>query len=47
MRQTGDVYGAAMKAALGDITPFGPIAEKATGMLTQLLWWAKALKAAR
>ena len=43
----GDVYGAAMKAVLGDATPFAPVAEKATGMLTQLLWWAKALKAAR
>ncbi len=26
---------------------FAPIADKATAMLTQLMWWAKALKAAR
>jgi len=43
----GDVYGAAVQATLGDAKPFAPVAEKATGMLTQLLWWAKALKAAR
>ena len=42
-----DVYSAASQAALGDATPFAPIAEKATTMLTQLLWWAKALKVAR
>ena len=43
----GDVYGAAMKAPIGDASVFTPVTEKAEGMLTQLLWWAKALKAAR
>jgi len=43
-----DVYGAVMKeTAPANPALFAPIAEKATGMLTQLLWWAKALKAAR
>ncbi len=45
---TGDVYGAAMQSAtVGDAAAFAPLAEKAAGMFTQLLWWAKALKAAR
>ena len=44
----GDVYAAAMNAATaGDGAAFAPLAEKAAGMLTQLLWWARALKAAR
>ena len=44
----GDIYSAAMKSAvIGDPEAFAPLAEKAAGMLTQLLWWSRALKAAR
>ena len=43
----GDVYMAAMKTSHADMSAFAPVAEKAQGLLTQLLWWARALKAAR
>ena len=43
-----DVYMAVAKeTAPANPELFKPIAEKATGMLTQLMWWARALKAAR
>jgi NAD(P)H-dependent FMN reductase len=44
----GEVFKAAMMAPLPlDAAVFAPVAEKATGMLEQLVWWAKTLKAAR
>jgi NAD(P)H-dependent FMN reductase len=43
-----EVFRAAMMApAPVDPSVFAPAAEKAAGMIEQLLWWAKALKAAR
>ncbi len=44
----GEVYMAALKESV-PVNPevFGPVKEKATGMIEQLLWWARALKTAR
>jgi NAD(P)H-dependent FMN reductase len=43
-----EVYMATMKeTAPANPALFAPVAEKGTAMLTQLMWWAKALKAAR
>ena len=43
-----EVYMAVMKETVpADSALFAPVAQKATDMLAQLMWWARALKVAR